>query len=68
MENYQEICDLLCRTLQQTREFDDLAGLEHIQDGRERYVVARFYGGYTKQIRVTMDSGIAMIKDIIRNL
>ena len=68
MENYQAICDTLCSTLRLTRQFDDLVKLEHIQDGRERYVVARFYGGYTKQIRVTMDSGIAMIKDIIRNL
>lgn len=68
MENYQAICNELCRTLRQTREFDELETLEHVQDGHERYVVARFYGGYTKQIRVTMDSGIAMIKDIIRNL
>ena len=68
MENYQEICNLLRFTLKQTRQFDDLVKLEHLQEGRERYVVATFDGGYTKQIRVTMDSGIAMIKDIIRNL
>lgn len=68
MENYQVICDTLCSTLRLTRQFDDLVKLEHIQDGKERYVVARFDGNYTKRIRVTMDSGIAMIKDILRNL
>ena len=68
MENYQAICDTLCSTLRLTRQFDDLESLEHIQDGKERYVVAKFDGYYTKRIRVTMDSGIAMIKDILRNL
>lgn len=68
MENYQEICNSLCRTLQRTRQYDDLESLEHIQEGQERFVVAKFDGNYTKRIRVTMDSGIAMIKDIIKNL
>lgn len=68
MENYQAICNALCSTLRLTRNFDDLESLEHRQEGRERYVVATFDSGYTKTARVTMDSGIAMIKDILRNL
>ena len=68
MENYQVICNWLCGALQRTRQFDDLESLEHIKEGEERYVVASFDGNYTKRIRVTMDSGIAMIKDILRNL
>ena len=68
MENYQVICNWLCRALQRTRQFDELESLEHIQEGKERYVVAKFDSYYTKRIRVTMDSGIAMIKDILRNL
>ena len=68
MENYQAICNALCSTLRLTRQFDDLESLKHIQEGKERYVVAKFDGNYTKRIRVTMDSGIAMIKDILRNL
>ena len=68
MENYQAICNALCSTLRLTRQFDDLESLEHIQDGKERYVVAKFDGYYTKRIRVTMDSGIAMIKDIVNHL
>ena len=68
MENYQAICNALCSTLRLTRQFDDLESLEHIKEGEERYVVASFDGNYTKRIRVTMDSGIAMIKDIVKHL
>ena len=68
MENYQVICNWLCGALQRTRQFNDLESLEHIQEGKERYVVAKFDGYYTKRIRVTMDSGIAMIKDIVNHL
>ena len=68
MENYQVICNWLCGALQRARQFDDLESLKHIQEGKERYVVAKFDGNYTKQIRVTMDSGIAMVKDIVTHL
>lgn len=68
MENYSAICRGLCRTLQQTRQYDDLYWLEHVYSGDERYVLAKFTNGSTRKINVTMDSGIAMIKDIIKNL
>ena len=68
MENYPVICNWLCGSLQRTRQFNDLESLEHIQEGKERYVVATFDSKYTKRIRVTMDSGIAMIKDIVNHL
>ena len=68
MENYQAICDTLCSTLRLTRQFNDLESLKHIQEGKERYVVAKFDGNYTKRIRVTMDSGSAMIKDVVNHL
>ena len=68
MENYQAICDTRCSTLRLTRQFDDLVNLEHIQEGKERDVGAKFDGNYTKRSRVTMDSGIAMIKDIVNHL
>lgn len=67
MENYQAICNALCSTLRLTRQFDDLESLKHIQEGEERYVIARFVNG-CRQINVTMDSGIAMIKDIVNHL
>ena len=68
MENYQVICNWLCGALQRTRQFDDLESLKHIKESKESYVVAKFDGNYTKQIRVTMDSGIAMIKEIVNHL
>lgn len=68
MENYQAICNALCSTLRLTRQFDDIVSLEHRQEGHERFVVATFDGGHPKTVRVTMDSGIAMIKDIVNHL
>lgn len=68
MENYQEICNLLRFTLKQTRQYSDLWRLKHVEENAERYVIAEFQNGSTRVINVTMDSGIAMIKDILRNL
>lgn len=68
MENYQVICSLFFLTLRQTRQYDDLESLDHVQKGEERYVIARFVNGSSRKITVTMDSGIAMIKDILRNI
>lgn len=68
MENYQVICSLFFLTLRQTRQYDDLQSLRHVEKGSERYVVAEFTNGVTRKITVTADSGIAMIKDILRNL
>lgn len=68
MENYQSICNSLCKTLQQTRQYDDLQSLRHVEEGSERYVVAEFTNGSIRKITVTADSGIAMIKDILRNI
>ena len=68
MENYQVICTLLCITLRETRQYDDLRSLRHVEEGSERYVVAEFANGAIRKITVTADSGIAMIKDILRNI
>lgn len=68
MENYQVICLLFSLALRQTRQYGDLESLDHVQKGEERYVIARFVNGGTRKITVTADSGIAMIKDILRNI
>lgn len=65
MENYQVICTFLCVTLRQTRQYEDLESLDHVQKSGDRYVIARFANGYTRKITVTADSGIAMIRDIL---
>lgn len=71
MENKQMICDLLLKALQATREYSDLLNLRYEvpeQPHRyESYVVATFEGG-ERIINTSLDSGSAMIRDILRNL
>ena len=66
MENKQTICDLLVPVLQATRNLHDLISLEYNKFDEE--VVATFQDGYTKTAYVAMDSGTAMIKDIIKQI
>ena len=68
MENHQVICMLLCLTLRETRQYSDLESLDYAKKGEGRYVIARFVNGSSRKITVTMDSGIAMIKDILKYL
>ena len=68
MENYQVICMLLCLTLRETRQYSDLESLDYAKKGEGRYVIARFVNGGYRKINVTADSGIAMIKDILKYL
>lgn len=64
MENKQLICDRLLECLYLTRQLYDLIDLDYIKE--KELVVAHFEGGGKKEINVAMDSGIAMIRDIIR--
>lgn len=63
-ENKQVICNYLCITLQQTREYEDLNMLEFKEEQEE--VVATFDSGFQKRVNVACDSGSAMIRDILR--
>ena len=66
-ENKKEICKALLPVLQMTRNLHDLVDLEYIGDGIE-VVIATFERGYRKTANVIMDSGTAMIRDIIRQI
>lgn len=69
MENKAEIAKQLCITLQMTREYaEELDALEYAKNGYEEIVTATFSNGYTRKINVAHDSGIAMIRDIIKGL
>ena len=68
MENYHKICENLCKTLQETRQYDDLLELQHLGHGDGRRVYAVYKNGSIRVINVALDSGIAMIKDILKNL
>lgn len=70
MEDKQKICDLLLPALQATRNLNDLVSLRYVADkdwGRQ-HVLATFANGYVKTANVTMDSGTAMIRNIIRQI
>ena len=62
-ENKQAICKALVPVLRMTRNLEDLADLTY--DPETDTVTAMFESGYTKTANVAMDSGTAMIRDII---
>jgi hypothetical protein len=67
LDNKQNICDLLLPALQATRQLYDLVSLEYHPE-RDGYVVARFKNGSSKFVNVACDSGIAMVRDICREI
>jgi hypothetical protein len=68
-EDKQRICNLLTKTLQSTRRYFDLIDLIYEQDEqtKDETVTAVFVWGKVS-INVSMDSGAAMIRDIMRRL
>ena len=72
-EDMQKICDLLLKALQATDEASDLVALKYKTDELDEYtekdtVTAVFQSGGTKVANVTLDSGTAMIYDIMRQI
>ena len=66
MENKQQlILDALCSALQLTRDQADLESLEYKEIGPDEQRVIATYGG-SREINVSLDSGIAMIRDVLR--
>lgn len=69
MENKQEICNLLCVALRATRDQSDLTDVIYRQMPNDNEIVTLFYeNGHKRSINVNMDSGIAMIRDILRGV
>lgn len=66
-EDKQTICDLLCETLKATRGQHDVVALKYeiLDNGDERVTIEYEQGG-SHQVNVSMDSGVAMIRDIMR--
>lgn len=65
-ENKQKICDLLLITLQVTSNAADVISLIH--DEESETVTVTFLSGGKRVVNVAMDSGTAMIRDIMANL
>lgn len=65
-ENKQHICDLLCFALRATRDQRDLQSLVYHNDPQHGEMVTLAYSEGGTSVDVTADSGIAMIRDILR--
>jgi len=80
-ENKQLICDKMLALFQATRHFYDLVSLTYVYNWDEErqchinedfpateYVIATFNNGYQKYVNVSIDSGYAMIKDVLKGI
>ena len=70
MEDKQKILDLLLQTLQATRRYSGMKGIYYISDEEDNYAgaVIELEDGRKIHVNVSMDSGLAMIRDVIRHL
>ena len=71
MENKQAILDALLAAIRLTRAGEDVAHLEYVNEGPAREEVMVFFGdnGYPgRVINVAMDSGFAMIRDVVNHM
>ena len=69
MEDKQEICNLLCAALKATRDQHDLTEIIYQRRANDRETATLFYENGSKRIvNVSMDSGIAMMRDILRGV
>ena len=66
LENKQQILDLLLKTLQATANATDIASLTY--DAEHESVTVKFENGGSRIVNVAMDSGTAMIRDVMANL
>lgn len=66
MENKQQILDLLVPALQATRDQHDLVSLTYEDLGNDRQEVVIEYEDGSRRVNVSLDSGIAMIRDVLR--
>ena len=65
-EDKQRICDLLEEALKATRDQRDLKALVYNSLGPDNAMVSIVYENGSKKVNVSMDSGIAMIRDILK--
>ena len=69
MENKQQICDLLTEALKATRDQADLIRIRYEEIGPDhQQVVLDYAGNGHRSVNVSLDSGIAMIRDILMAL
>ena len=66
-ENKQHICDLLTEVLKATRDQHDCVTIRYDRIGDDmEQVTIDYEGGGHRSVNVSLDSGIAMVRDILR--
>ena len=65
-ENKHRICEALGETLKLTRAGESIDDLIYLHESETVKIV--FRNGYAKYVSVEADSGIAMIRDVLRDL
>ena len=66
MENKQQILDKLLEAIRVTRAGDDVTKLEYLAESGT--VNVYFNGALGRRINVAMDSGMAMIQDVVNHI
>ena len=67
-EDKQKILDLLLPTLQETMALDDLMSLVYVKTEQDEERVIAIFPAGDKIVNITMDSGVAMIQDVIKGI
>lgn len=67
-EDKQKILDLLLPALQETRALDDLMSLVYVKTEQDEERVIAIFPAGDKIVNITMDSGVAMIQDVLRGI
>lgn len=65
-EDKQQICNALMEAFKLTRERDNIASLDY--DINTEIVCVTYASGFKLMINVAMDSGMAMIRDVMNNI
>ena len=78
MEDKREICRKLCELLKLTRAGEGLVSIDYEKDGEEEYAKVCWqndwqkdhpgYKGFFQKICITADSGIAILRDVLRRI
>ena len=69
-ENTFILCQRLLKLVQATKSGTNVIDIEYFDNGKtdDAHVDITWASGYTKRVDVTADSGIAMIKDVLRHI
>lgn len=67
-EDKQKICDSLLATIQLTRAGADIVDLMYLKTAYGEIVDIAYKNGGRRRVDVTADSGIAMVRDIIKEM